>query len=305
MQIINAKVAIMDIDNIKAFIAVYRAGSFVDVANERNVASSTVSRAVATLEAQLNTRLFQRTTRKLVPTQEGELYFEKISPLIEEMDLVHQSLIDSGATPSGRLRVTASVSYGQIVIAPLLKAFRTQYPNIELELILSDAHIDLINDQVDIAIRHGNLSDSNLVARKLADVRYHLVSSNAYLQQRGAPQVPDDLSDHDLVTFAYDNFRNAWNFQRDGASQRISIRPIMTATNAATIRQSVRDGMGIALLADWTIRSDLQSEKLVELLPDWQVTSMAKESAVWLVYPSKRFVPAKTRAFIEFLFNSA
>ena len=291
----------MDIDNIRAFIAVYRVGSFVDVANERNVASSTVSRAVASLEAQLNTRLFQRTTRKLVPTQEGELYFEKILPLIEEMDLVHQSLIDSGTTPSGHLRVTASASYGQIVIAPILKAFRNQYPNIELEFILSDGHIDLINDQVDIAIRHGNLSDSSLIARKLADVKYHLVSSKAYLTQRDVPQVPDDLLDHELLTFAYDNFRNAWNFQRDGVSQSISIRPIMTATNAATIRQSVRDGMGIALLADWTIRCDLSSGKLVELLPDWQVTGLSREPVIWLVYPSRRFVPAKTRAFIDFL----
>ncbi len=291
----------MDIDNIKAFIAVYRAGNFIEVANDWKVASSTVSRAVASLETQLNTRLFQRTTRKLVPTQEGEHYFEKILPLIEEIDLVHQTLMDSAAAPSGHLRVTASVSYGQIVIAPLLKAFRTQYPSIELELILSDGYIDLISDQVDIAIRHGNLSDSSLVAKKLADVSYHLVSSKAYLAQRDAPQIPDDLRDHDLVTFAYENFRNSWNFERNGVSQRISIRPIMTSTNAATIRQSVRDGIGIALLADWTIHSDVQSEKLVELLPDWRVSGQSKESAVWLVYPSRRFVPAKTRAFIDFL----
>ncbi len=294
----------MYIDNIKAFIAVYRAGSFVDVANDWSVAPSSVSRAVASLEASLNTRLFQRTTRRLSPTQEGERYFEQISPLIEEIDLVHQSLMDTTATPSGHLRVTASVSYGQIVIAPKLKAFRKQYPNIELELILSDGHIDLISDQVDVAIRHGRLDDSSLIARKLADVRYHLVSSKAYINQNGVPQKPEDLQQHELVTFAYENFRHAWKFEADGVSKSIPVKPILTSTNAATIRQSVRDGVGVALLADWTIQDDLHSGKLVELLPNWRVQGLSNNTAIWLVYPSRRFVPAKARSFIEFLLNN-
>jgi len=304
MHYIDAKNAIMYIDSIKAFIAVYRAGSFVEVANDWNVAPSSISRSVASLEANLNTRLFQRTTRNLTPTQEGERYFEQISPLIEEVDLVHQSLIDTTATPSGHLRVTASVSYGQIVIAPKLKAFRKQYPNIELELTLSDGHIDLISDQVDVAIRHGSLDDSSLVARKLADVTYHLVSSKAYIDQNGVPRKPEDLQQHELVTFAYENFRHAWKFEVDGVSQSIPIKPIMTVTNAATIRQSVRDGVGIALLADWTIQDDLRSGKLVEILPKWKVQGLSTDTAVWLVYPSRRFVPAKTRAFIEFILDN-
>jgi len=293
----------MNIDKIKTFIAVYRAKSFVEVANERNVAPSSISRSIASLESHLKTLLFQRTTRNLIPTQEGEEYFQRILPLIEEMDLTHQSLMDTASTPSGRLRVSASASYGQIVIAPKLKEFRNQYPNIELELILSDGHIDLVNDQVDVAIRHGNLDNSSLIARKLVDVRYHLVSSNSYIKENGIPNKPEDLHQHDLVTFAYENFRHTWQFDKDNDTQNIRIDPIMTATNAATIRQSVRDGLGIALLADWTVQNDLASGELVELLPDWHITGLSPDTKIWLVYPSRRFIPGKTRAFIEFLLD--
>jgi len=295
----------MNIDHIKTFIAVYRAGSFVEVAKGRNVAPSSISRAIAALEINLKTRLFQRTTRHLIPTQEGQTYYERIVPLIEEMDLAHESLMNTTAEPSGCLRITASVSYGQIMIAPRLKVFRARYPNIELELILSDGQIDLISDQIDIAVRHGNLPDSSLVARKLADVTYRLVSSKAYLEQNGTPQIPQDLQKHALVTFAYENFRYAWKFEANGVSQRIPIKPILTSTNAVAIKQCIHDDTGIALLADWTIKDDLKSGALVELLEGWQICGDCAETGIWLMYPSSRFIPAKTRAFIEFLLDPA
>ena len=304
MQNIGAINAIMNIDYIKTFIAVYRAGSFVEVAKEQNLAPSSVSRSIATLEEILKTRLFQRTTRSLTPTQAGEAYFEKMEPLIEEIDLVNQSLIDATTKPSGRLRVTTSVSYGQIVLAPKLAAFREQYPDIQLELILSDGRIDIINDQIDLAIRHGSLPDSSLITRKLTDVKYRLVSSNKYLEQREAPKTPQDLENHELVTFIYDDFRHSWTFETNEVSQSVPVQPVLTATNASAIRQCVRDGLGIALLADWTVLEDLQSGRLVELLTDWQISGVTTETAIWLVYPSNRFTPAKTRVFTDFLLKN-
>lgn len=294
----------MNLDYIKMFIAVYRAGSFIEVANEQGLAPSSVSRSIGALENALKTRLFQRTTRSLMPTREGEAYFQKIVPLVEEIELAHQSLMDSAAKPSGRLRVTTSVSYGQIMIAPRLASFRQHFPNIDLELILSDGHLDLINDQIDLAIRHGSLSDSSLVARKLADVAYHLVCSPRYLEQRSRPRKPEDLHAHELITFTYEDFRHKWVFKKKEMSQGLSIKPALTVSNAATIRQCARDGAGIALLADWTISDDLQSGRLIKVLPDWRISGTASASAIWLVYPSNRFVPAKTRAFADFLLGS-
>lgn len=293
----------MNTDYIKTFLAVYRSGSFVEVAKDQNLAPSSVSRSISALENLLKTRLFQRTTRNLTPTRAGEIYFERIAPLIEEMDLTHQSLIDAAATPSGRLRVTASVTYGQVVIAPRLKLFRERYPNIEVELLLSDGQVDLVNGQVDIAIRHGNLPDSTLVARKLADVNYRLVSSKTYLEQNGIPKSPDELRQHELVTFVYDNFRYAWVFEANGDTCTLPIKPALTISSAAAIRQCVINGAGISLLADWMIEEDLSKGLLVELLPDWKVSGASSDSSIWLVYPSSRFIPAKSKAFANFLLS--
>ena len=294
----------MNLDQIKTFIAVYRVRSFVEVANERGLAPSSISRSISSLENILKTRLFQRTTRSLTPTLEGEAYYKNVVPLIEEMDLAHQSLVDSTMGPSGRLRITASVSYGQVAIAPKLKQFRSEYPDIDLELHMSDSRIDLINDQVDLAIRHGVLHDSSLVARKLADVEYCLVASLAYLEKHRVPAKPEDLEGHELVTFSYNDFRSCWNFENGELTHKLTIKPVLTANNAVTIRQCVRDGLGIALLADWTVEEDLKSERLIKVLPDWKVRGASEETAIWIVFPSNRFIPIKTRVFVDFLINS-
>jgi len=291
----------MNIDQIKTFLAVYRTKSFVEVAKEQNVAPSSISRSIAMLESILKTRLFQRTTRNLTATQAGEIYFKKMEPLIEEIDLVNQSLINSTAQPSGLLRITSSVSYGQAVIAPILTEFQKKYPDIQLELILSDSRIDIINDQIDIAIRHGALPDSNLIARKLTDVQYKLVSSKGYLDKFGIPQEPEDLKSHNLVTFTYDGFKHNWVFKNNYESKKIAIQPVLTTTNALAIQQSIYKGLGIALLADWTVSEGLKSGELVELFSDWKISGETTETAIWLVYPSNKFIPAKTKAFANFL----
>lgn len=291
----------MNTDQIHTFIAVYRAQSFIAVAKERNVAPSSITRAIAALETQLATRLFQRSTRSVTPTEAGDAYYMQMSPLMEAFDEAHDSLAQLGAGPSGRLRVSASVSYGQIVIAPLLKAFRECYPDIDLELILSDRRVDIISEQIDIAIRHGRLPDSALTARKLSDVTYKLVSSPEYLSQNAKIKTPDDLTEHDLLTFTYDDFRYEWTFQKKDEVKTLPISPVITISNAGAIRQCVERGMGIALLADWTVSADLASGKLVEVLPKWDVSGLAQNTMIWLVYPSSRFVPAKTRAFVDFI----
>jgi len=291
----------MDIGYIKTFIAVYRQGSFAKVANDQNVAASSVSRAIGSLERTLATRLFQRTTRRVEPTQAGAAYFEKVAPLIEELEFAHQSLIDHAIKPSGTLRVTASTTFGQVILAPMLGEFRTRYPHIKLELILSDGQLQLVDERIDLAIRHGQLPDSTLVARKLADVNYTLVASSDYLKSYGTPQWPKDLADHELIAFSYENFRSAWTFDANGDPQSLAINPAITATSAATIRECAREGAGIALLPQWTIRTDLASGRLIELMRDHRVRGESESGAIWLIYPSRRYVPAKARVFVEFL----
>mgnify|MGYP002700415788 CR=1 FL=1 len=294
----------MNLENVKLFVAVYRAGSFATVAKDFDVAASSVSRGIATLEGQLKTRLFQRTTRNLTPTKAGEQYFQRVEALVEEFDIAHQEIIDQSLAPSGRLRVTASVSFGQIVIAPLLKAFHEKYPNIYLELTLSDARANIVTDQYDVAIRHGQLSDSSLVARRLMDVKYMLVASPKYLKEAQRVIAPENIQQHSLVTFTYLEFSKEWYFRRNGAVDVIPIQPILTLTTASAIKTCVQNGMGMAMLANWSVKGEISAGSLVQVLPDWDVTGANFDAAIWLVYPSRAFMPAKTAAFRDFLFSA-
>ena len=291
----------MNTDHIKTFLAVYQAGSFVSVAKERNVAPSSITRSIAALEGILKTRLFQRSTRKIMPTEAGVAYYRRMLAIMDEFDDAHDTLAARASGPSGRLRVTASVSYGQIIIAPQLPKFREQFPDVDLELILSDGRMNLIAEQIDVALRHGRLPDSSLTAKKLSDVSYHLVASPNYLANRPSITRPEDLATKDIVTFSYDDFRAEWLFEHKGVSQSVPIKPSLTISNSGAIRECVLNDAGISLLADWTISEDLKNGTLIEVLPKWRASGTSQNSAIWIVYPSSRFVPAKTRAFVDFM----
>jgi DNA-binding transcriptional LysR family regulator len=292
----------MSIENIKLFVLTYRKRSFAAVARELDLAPSSVSRAVSMLEKQLNTRLFNRNTRTLNPTQEGDDYYRRIVPLIEEFDAVNQSY-RGNKEPFGKLRVSASTSFGQIVLVPLLASFCDRYPKIELELMLSDHKVDLIDEQVDVALRHGKLKDSTLVARKLTDVNYTLVSSPEYLSRHKAIQHPADLGSHQLVGFSYKEFAKQWYFSKSHVSEVLTITPFLKVSNATAIRDCILRGMGMALLADWTVKDDIASGTLVSVLSEWSISGEHNQSAVWVVQPSRTFVPQKVTAFTGFLFE--
>lgn len=303
MQFIDAYNARMNLDHLKIFIAVYRAGSFASVAKDFDMAASSVSRAIGALEAQLKVRLFQRTTRNLTPTQSGEHYFHSIEALVEEFDMVHQEMVEQSLKPFGRLRVTASVSFGQIVLAPLLKGFHQTYPNISLELTLSDTRSNIVNDQYDVAIRHGKLNDSSLVARKILDVNYFLVASPKYLRKTKPIAMPTDIQHHNLISFTYAEFDKAWHFRCDGTEEVVSIKPVLSASTALAIKECIKNDMGLAILPDWIVREELRSGKLKRVLPDWTVAGSNFDTAIWLVYPSRAYVPAKTTAFLDYLLS--
>lgn len=291
----------MDLEQLRIFAEVYRARGFAAVAKARGVAPSSISRQVAGLEAALQVRLFQRSTRSLAPTEAGAAFHARIEPLIEELDAARAELADRTRGPVGRLRVTASVAYGQICIVPRLAAFRAAHPRITLDLFLTDSVVDLVAERIDVAIRHGVLADSALVARKLAAVRYLVVASPGYLAAHPPIRAPGDLAAHDCVTFPYDGFRDHWRFRQGGIETDVAIRTVVSTGNAAAIRDCARAGLGLALLADWTLGDDLAMGRLVEVLPDWQAAGASFDVALWAIFPSRAFVPAKVRAFVALL----
>jgi DNA-binding transcriptional LysR family regulator len=292
----------MDIENIRLFILTYQKRSFAAVARELDLAPSSVSRTINSLEKQLCVRLFHRNTRALSPTQDGEDYYSRVVPLIEELDSVNQSYQGS-SEPFGKVRISVSMSFGQIVLVPLLKSFYEQYSQIELELILSDSNVDLVEEQVDVAIRHGKLRDSSLVARKLIDVNYQLVASPGYLSGHKAIQHPSDLSSHQVIGFNYKEFSKQWCFSHGPVSEVVTVNPFLKISNATAIRDCAVKGMGVALLADWTVKDDIATGNLTPLLNEWLISGEIRQSAIWVVQPSRTFVPQKVTAFIHFLYE--
>lgn len=291
----------MELDRLSIFLDVYRANGFAPVARARNIAPSTVSRAISSLEKSLGVLLFTRTTRSLSPTEAGIAFRSRISPLVEELEAASADARDQISGVRGRLRITASVSYGHAVLAPRLKSFRRICPHLGLDLILSDKIVDLVGERIDVAIRLGALQDSSLVATKLQDMTYRLVASQEYLADRPAIKTPEDILQHSLISFPYEAFRTFWTFQRHHEKIDIPIEPALTVTNASTIAECTRQGMGLGMLSDWMCQDDLASGQLIEVLPHWQVSGKTPESSIWLVYPTRKYLPAKVSHFRDWL----
>jgi DNA-binding transcriptional LysR family regulator len=294
----------MNIGAIKLFILTYQHKNFASVAKQLNVAPSSVSRAVAGLEKELQTRLFQRNTRTLTPTQSGIQYFQKVQPLLDELDSVHQSLLSGAEEPSGLVRLSASTAYGSAVLPDLTNRFCMRHPKISLDLQLNDARVDLIENQIDIAIRHGSLSDSTLVARKLRNVKYYLVASPEYLRNSNAIEKPSDINKHQIISFPYSEFAAQWHFHKGEHSQSVAVQPFLTISNAAAIKECVLRNMGLSLLADWTVSHDVDKKNLVKVLPEWNISGEHKMPAIWLVQPTRAFVPRPVQALIDFFISN-
>jgi DNA-binding transcriptional LysR family regulator len=304
-QQIRAEYTVMDVSVLQLFVEVIRQGSFAAVARDRNIDPSSVSRAIAGLEVELGIRLFQRTTRQLSPTEAGMTYFERIEPLVEEIQQATDIAKDVSGQPKGTLRVTASASFGLKCIVPLLPEFQQLYPELTVDLLLTDAVVDLFAERIDIAIRLGLLADSTLIAQQLMRTNYSVCASPDYLKRSGQIQHPQDLEHHNCLLFPLSGFRSRWIFKdQKGELSEIPISGRTVISNAIALQQCAIAGMGLALLPNWLIDTDLQAGTLINLFPDYAVTATDFSTAAWLVSPSRAYVPLKVRIFIEFLKQS-
>ncbi|MEL6249618.1 MAG: LysR family transcriptional regulator [Cyanobacteria bacterium J06627_15] len=291
----------MELSTLQLFVEVVRQGSFAAVARDHNLDPSSVSRAIAGLEAELGIRLFQRTMRKLSPTEAGTDYFERIESLIEDLQQAGTIAADIATQPQGQLRVTASVSFGLRCIVPLLPAFQARYPKLTVDLLLTDTVLDLLAERVDVAIRLGLMADSSLIAQRLIPTHYAICASSAYLKQTQPIQQPTDLAHHNCLLFPLAVFRSRWIF-RDSQKQitEVTVKGQTVVSNAIALRDCAASGMGLAILPNWLIQDDLKTGRLVNVLPNYDVTATDFDTAAWLVYPSRRYIPAKVKVFVDF-----
>ena len=293
----------METRDLETLMQVVRHGSFAGAARELNVDPSSVSRAIAALEGELGMRLFLRNTRKLSLTEAGSAFVERLAPLLDELSQAREAAVDATGVVRGRLRVTVSNAFAMRRLAHLLPRFCEAHPELELDLILTESSMDLVAERVDLAVRLGNMGDSEMVAVPLLQIRYHVVASPAWVRAVNPPLArPQDLQAMPCVGFTYLGFSSSWRFTPAGGEAiDVPVHPRLMTTNALLVREMALAGLGPALLADWMIADDLASGALVDLFPDHVAGTAEAPGAAWAVYPNRRHVPAKVRVFIDFL----
>ena len=292
----------MDIDDARLLAEIAHRGSFADAARDRDVGPSSISRIVSALETELGFRIFQRTTRRVTLTEAGEIYLRRIGSAVDDFESARDDALAVSVGPVGRLRMTATVAFGQKVVVPIVPLFKARYPRVDLELVFSDANLDLVTERIDLAVRHGAQLTGDLVVTKLRDTTYRVCASPAYLERAGRPRAPRDLSERECLRFALPGFRSRWLFRIAGSEAfEVPVRGGLVASGALAMHGLTLAGMGPALLADWLVDEDLAAGRLIDLFPEFQVTATTFETAVWLLYPSRSFLPLKVRAMIDFL----
>jgi DNA-binding transcriptional LysR family regulator len=290
---------------MKAFVRAVDLGSFSRAAAEAELKVSTVSRYVSALEADLGAALLNRSTRRLHLTEAGASFYEQAVAILADVENARNATASLNAKPQGLLRINVPGAFGRRHVVPHLKDFQALYPLIRLDVTLTDATVNLIETGADVAIRIGALEDSTLVARRLAEQRRMLVAAPAYLKQHGTPQQPGDLSRHQCLSFTL-QLHDMWYFRPadapDADLDEVKIHGNFRANDSDALLQLARDGLGVALLPSWILAEDVCAARLVPLLTAWEwAIAPGHERAVWGVYPPKKIVSPKVRAFLTFI----
>ena len=283
---------------MQVFCKVVEIGSFAGAAERLDMSTSAVSRQVAQLEALLDARLLNRTTRRISLTENGRAYYERCLQLLADLEETEEMVGTHTSSPRGTLRLTAPISFGASHLAPALGEYARLHPAMKFDVALADRAVDLIEDGLDLAIRVGYLGSQNLVARQIGSTRILLCASPAYLASHGTPTKPEDLARHDCLTYAYASNSNQWSFEhsREG-SRQIRVGGSIHANNGSLLGELAAAGLGITHAPDFILGPLVAQGRLVQLLPDWQ-TRVLPISAV---YPSRKHLSAKVRSFVSFM----
>lgn len=288
-------------DAMQAFARVVETGSFTKAADTLHMSKTSVTQLVQQLEARLRVRLLNRTTRKVNVTADGAAYYERVIRLLADMDDAETSLSDASTSPRGRLRVDVPSPFASTILIPALPAFHARYPEIQLDLGVSDRYVDLIGDNVDCVVRGGEITDQSLVARHVGDLRIGIYASPGYLERAGVPEHPSELVGHQIVSFLGARSRKAFTGMMQRGDERIALqgRPVLAVDDGNAYLTAGLVGLGILWLPEYMAKTHRENGTLVPLLEDWQLDSMP----LYLAYPPNRHVSAKLRVFIEWVFE--
>ncbi|MBV8604828.1 MAG: LysR family transcriptional regulator [Pelomonas sp.] len=288
---------------MRAFVRAVDLGSFSKAAAESGAKVSTVSRHVSALEADLGAALLNRSTRGIALTEAGRAFYERATHIVEDVDEARRATSALNSRPRGLLRITVPGAFGRLHVMPAVPDFLNRHPDIQLEVGFSDARVDLIETRIDLAIRVGSLPDSSLKSRRLAPHYRVPCAAPDFARRLDGLQQPIDLATVECLTMA---FNERWHCRRsmtaDAAHQPVAVTGRFRSSDLQALRLATLAGLGIALLPAWLVREDINSGDLSRVLPEWEFSiSEDFDQAVWALYPPKRIVSPKVRAFMDYL----
>lgn len=281
---------------------VAQTGGFSKAAQLRGVATSSVTRLLDGLEASLGVALLTRSTRQVALTDAGAAYLEQIARLLSDLEEADGSVADGGAEAVGPLRVSVPVTFGRLCLGPFVADFLRLHPRVSLELVLSDAYVDLAAERIDVALRIGVPENQpQLIVRALAEHRRYVVASPRYLGCQGTPARPADLALHECLRFAYQAGPQRWSFLRAGQDDEVQVNGRLAANNADILREAALAGAGIALLAHWLVEDDVCAGRLQRLFAEYEVNPQEQRVSIHAAYLPNRRHSRKVHAFLDFL----
>lgn len=283
---------------IHVFAQVVECGSFASAARRLGVSTSAASRQVAELEGHLQTRLLNRTTRKVSLTESGRAFYERSVQLLSDLDEAEQEASRAAVEPRGTVRLTTSVNFGVRHVAPAIADFLARHRGVRFDVSLSDRVVDLVEEGFDLGIRIGTPGPDNLVARKLGETRLVPCASPAYLAAHGAPAAPEDLAKHNCFTYEYVSPRNVWRFRdRSGIERSVRVSGTLHSNNGDLLAEAAARGAGVIFEPAFIVGPDVRAGRLVPLLQEF----VPPPVPIYAVYPSRKHLSAKVRRFVEFL----
>ncbi len=284
--------------NLVLFAKAVELGGVRAAARVLSIPKTTISRAIAQLEAKLGAQLLERSPRKITLTELGQIFFQHCRRVVQDIEEAEAAVGTMQGVARGRLRVASPVTFGRSLLSPVLSGFLHAHPEIRVELELTNRKVDPAEEGFDVVIRLGPLDDSSLIAKDLGALTFALCASPRYLEQGSTPAHPDDLAQHKVIDFFGGADHRVWTFQRRSESVGIEVTPRFDANDPMVRRDAAVAGLGIALLPVWLFNAEAPAGRLVRLLPDWHP---AASTRIYALYPSRRSLTPKSRAFLQFL----
>lgn len=289
-----------DLKRIRTFLKVAVTGSFSGAAGDE-LAVSTVARQVKALEEELDARLFNRNSRRLSLTEAGQRLFDRMRPLLAQVDATKEEIKSLQEEVKGTLRVALRVAAGTTVVIPALPRFIVRYPDVTLDILFSDERRDLIANQIDVAIWLGQLPDSDIIARRLTSTRRIVAASSRYLTRHGVPERPEALKDHKCLYYTAPTYGPHWSFRKNGETVNVQVGGSVHCDNGPALLSLARMDLGLVALPNWMLRPHLADGTMLRVLQDYEFRAHAGQAEHFVVYPSSKGLSRKVRAFVDFL----